>query len=272
VTAVGTDILYGAITKTAGGWRHLKHKTVHRGLAFWLAVGSVPSAIAGVWFIEVLQNTYGEDDVNHLVLGMLGAALMVVGIATLVRGTLLRDVIPERSALHLYRRHIIAAIITGATTGFVIGLTSAGSGTVIAIVLIALYRLTPQRVVGTDVVHAAILLWAAGIAHWIGGNVDLGLAGNILLGSIPGVLFGAHFAVRVPQGFLRGALGTVMIAAAITLIAKEQPPLTVLIPSLAVATLSIGALFAMQIGIHRRAQMQRHTPATSSAAPPVSPG
>jgi uncharacterized membrane protein YfcA len=272
VTAVGTDILYGAITKTAGGWRHLKHKTVHRGLAFWLAVGSVPSAIAGVWFIEVLQNTYGEDDVNHLVLGMLGAALMVVGIATLVRGTLLRDVIPERSALHLYRRHIIAAIITGATTGFVIGLTSAGSGTVIAIVLIALYRLTPQRVVGTDVVHAAILLWAAGIAHWIGGNVDLGLAGNILLGSIPGVLFGAHFAVRVPQGFLRGALGTVMIAAAITLIAKEQPPLTVLIPSLAVATLSIGALFAMQIGIHRRAQMQRHIPATSSAAPPVSPG
>jgi len=272
VTAVGTDILYGAITKTAGGWRHLKHKTVHRGLAFWLAVGSVPSAIAGVWFIEVLQNTYGEDDVNHLVLGMLGAALMVVGIATLVRGTLLRDVIPERSALHLYRRHIIAAIITGATTGFVIGLTSAGSGTVIAIVLIALYRLTPQRVVGTDVVHAAILLWAAGIAHWIGGNVDLGLAGNILLGSIPGVLFGAHFAVRVPQGFLRGALGTVMIAAAITLIAKEQPPLTVLNPSLAVATLSIGALFAMQIGIHRRAQMQRHVPATSSAAPPVSPG
>jgi uncharacterized membrane protein YfcA len=272
VTAVGTDILYGAITKTAGGWRHLKHKTVHRGLAFWLAVGSVPSAIAGVWFIEVLQNAYGEDEVNHLVLGMLGAALMVVGIATLVRGTLLRDVIPERSALHLYRRHIIAAIITGATTGFVIGLTSAGSGTVIAIVLIALYRLTPQRVVGTDVVHAAILLWAAGIAHWIGGNVDLGLAGNILLGSIPGVLFGAHFAVRVPQGFLRGALGTVMIAAAITLIAKEQPPLTVLIPSLAVATLSIGALFAMQIGIHRRAQMQRHIPATSSAAPPVSPG
>jgi uncharacterized protein len=264
VTAVGTDILYGAITKTAGGWRHLKHQTVHRGLAFWLAVGSVPSAIAGVWLIEVIQNSYGEDDVNHLVLGMLGAALMVVGIATLVRGTLLRDVIPERSSMHLYRRHIVAAIVTGATTGFVIGLTSAGSGTVIAIVLIALYRLTPQRVVGTDVVHAAILLWAAGIAHWIGGNVDLGLAGNILLGSIPGVLLGAHFAVRVPQGFLRGALGTVMIAAAITLIAKEQPPLTVLIPSLAVATLSIGALFAMQIGIHRKAQRQaRQIPATS---------
>ncbi len=267
VTAVGTDIFYGAVTKTAGGWRHLKHKTVHRGIAFWLAVGSVPSAIAGVWFIEVLQNAYGEEDVNHLVLGMLGAALMVVGIATLVRGTLLRDVIPERSAMHLYRRHIVAAIITGATTGFVIGLTSAGSGTVIAIVLIALFRLTPQRVVGTDVFHAAILLWAAGVAHWIGGNVDFGLAGNILLGSIPGVLLGAHFAVRVPQGFLRGALGTVMIAAAITLIAKEHPPLSMLVPSLGVATVAIGALFAMQIGLHRRARSRaraRQAPASAS--------
>ena len=101
--------------------------------------------------------------------------------------------IPERSAMHLYRRHIVAAVVTGATTGFVIGLTSAGSGTVIAIVLIVVFRLTPQRVVGTDVFHAAILLWAAGFAHWVGGNVDFGLAGNILLGSIPGVLLGAHW-------------------------------------------------------------------------------
>jgi uncharacterized membrane protein YfcA len=168
--------------------------------------------------------------------------------------------------MHLYRRHIIAAIVTGATTGFVIGLTSAGSGTVIAIVLIALFRLTPQRVVGTDVFHAAILLWAAGIAHWVGGNVDFGLAGNILLGSIPGVLLGAHFAVRVPQGLLRGALGTVMIAAAITLIAKEQPPLSVLVPSLAVASVAIGALFAIQIGLHRRARAAGRTPRQAPAA------
>jgi uncharacterized protein len=272
VTAVGTDILYGAVTKTAGGWRHLKHQTVHRGIAFWLAVGSVPSAIGGVWLIEVLQDTYGEDEVNRLVLGMLGAALLVVGIATLVRGTLFRDVIPERSAMHLYRRHIIGAIVTGATTGFVIGLTSAGSGTVIAIVLIVGFRLTPQRVVGTDVYHAAVLLWAAGLAHWVGGNVDFGLAGNILVGSIPGVLLGAHLAVRVPQGFLRLALGTVMIAAAITLIAKEKPPLSVVVPSFSVAAVTLGAMFAMQIGIHRRAKRRRHIPATSSAPPPVSPG
>lgn len=267
VTAVGTDIFYGAVTKTAGGWRHLRHGTVHRGIALWLAVGSVPSAIAGVWFIEVLQNAYGEEDVNHLVLGMLGAALMVVGIATLVRGLLLRDVIPERSAMHLYRRHIVAAVITGALTGFVIGLTSAGSGTVIAIVLIVVYRLTPQRVVGTDIFHAAILLWAAGLAHWVGGNVDFGLAANILLGSIPGVLLGTHFAVRVPQGFLRGALGTVMIAASITLIAKEQPPVSVVAPSLAVAALTIAGLFAVQIGLHRQRQRRLAEKAQHAPAP-----
>ncbi len=86
----------------------------------------------------------------------------MVGVATLLRSLFLAGVIQERSAMHLYRRHIIAAVITGLTTGFVIGLTSAGSGTLIAIALIAIFRLTPQRVVGTDVFHAAVLLWAAG--------------------------------------------------------------------------------------------------------------
>src|SRR6185436_7806594 len=115
----------------------------------------------------------------------------------------LAGVIQERSAMHMYRRHIIAAVITGLTTGFVIGLTSAGSGTLIAIALIAIFRLTPQRVVGTDIFHAAILLWAAGIAHWVGGNVDFVLAANILLGSIPGVGIGASLSDKAPQGFLR---------------------------------------------------------------------
>ena len=71
VTAIGTDIFYAAVTKTVGGWKHLKLGTVHKGLAFWLAVGSVPSAIAGVWVIELLQQKYG-DDLDAIVLGMLG--------------------------------------------------------------------------------------------------------------------------------------------------------------------------------------------------------
>src|SRR5919197_2570144 len=257
VTAVGTDIFYGAVTKTAGAWRHLKHRTVHRAIVVWLAVGSIPMGIAGVWLIEILQDAYGEDAVNQVVLGAVGAALLVVGVATLIRALFLRDVIPERYAMHLYRRHIIAAVITGATTGFVIGLTSAGSGPLIAIVLIALYRLTPQRVVGTDVFHAAVLLWAAGLAHWVGGNVDLGLAFNILAGSVPGVLIGSQLAVKVPTGLLRNALGLVLVASAITLITKEHVPPAVLIPSLSVAAVVIAALFAFQIGLHRQRQRGR---------------
>jgi len=220
VTAIGTDIFYAAVTKTVGGIQHLRAKTVHRGLAFWMAVGSVPSAILGVFVIEELQNSIGEDELDGIVFGILGATLLVVGISTLIRTFVLPDVIKERAAMHLYRRHIIAAVATGVITGFVIGLTSAGSGTLIAIILIAVFRLTPQRVVGTDIFHAAVLLWAAGIAHWVGGNVDFGLAGNILVGSIPGVLVGGKLAFKAPKTFLRGALGVVLVASGITLITK----------------------------------------------------
>src|SRR5436190_14604682 len=224
-------------------------------------------AIAGVWLIEVLQRCYGEDEVNKVQLVMCAPALLVVGVATLIRALFLRDVIPERSAMHLYRRHIVAAIITGALTGFVIGLTSAGSGTLIALVLIAVFRLTPQRVVGTDVFHAAVLLWAAGVAHWIGGNVDMGLAANILVGSIPGVLIGSQLAVKVPTGLLRNALGLVLVASSITLITKEHVPSSVLIPSLSVAAFVIAGLFAFQIGLHRQRQRKpsaRQAPAAIS--------
>lgn len=264
VTAIGTDIFYAAITKTVGGFQHLRLRTVHRGIAFWMAVGSVPSAIAGVWVIEMLQRSYG-DDLDKIVLGMLGGALLVVGIATLLRSIFLKDVIAERSAMHLYRRHIIAAVLTGVTCGFVIGLTSAGSGTLIAIALIAIFQLTPQRVVGTDVFHAAVLLWAAGAAHWVGGNIDFALAGNILLGSIPGVIVGSNLAVKAPQAFLRLALGVVLVVSGSTLIAKEGDP-TVVAPAIAIAAVMMGALFAAQIISHRGDTSKRREPAPAAGA------
>jgi uncharacterized membrane protein YfcA len=258
VTAIGTDIFYAAVTKTVGGYQHLKLKTVHRGMAFWLACGSVPSALVGVYVIELLQRTYG-DDLDKLVLGMLGGALLVVGFATLLRSVLLKNVIEERSAMHLYTRHIVAAVATGVVTGFVIGLTSAGSGTLIAIALIAIFRLTPQRVVGTDIFHAAVLLWAAGIAHWVGGNVDFVLAGNILIGSIPGVLVGGALSVKAKTGFLRTALAVVLIASGTMLIVKEGEP-SVVVPAIAIAALMVGALFAAQ-AITQRASARRGTAA-----------
>jgi uncharacterized membrane protein YfcA len=263
VTAIGTDIFYGAVTKTVGGYKHLKLGTVHRGLAFWLAVGSVPAAIIGVWVIEFLQNHYG-DDVGTIVLGMLGGTLVVVGVATLLRSLFLAGVIQERSAMHLYRRHIIAAVVTGALTGFVIGLTSAGSGTLIAIALIAVFRLTPQRVVGTDVFHAAILLWAAGFAHWVGGNIDFALAVTILAGSIPGVILGTNLSVKAPQRFLRYALAVVLMASGTTLIIKEGTP-GVVIPAIIVASLMVGLLFAAQAISRSRARGGRRAPAGAPA-------
>ncbi len=258
VTAIGTDIFYAAITKTVGGWQHLKLKTVHLGIAFWMAIGSVPSALLGVWVIEILQREYGEERLEELVLGMLGGALLVVGFATLLRTLFFKDVIEERSAMHLYRRHIIAAILTGIVTGFVIGLTSAGSGTLIAIALIAIFRLTPTRVVGTDVFHAAVLLWAAGAAHWVGGNIDFGLAGNILLGSVPGVIIGTKLSVKAPVGFLRGALGVVLIASGTTLVLKQGA--AGVVPALAVGGMMIALLIALQL-----VQRSRRTSRTAAA-------
>lgn len=223
VTAIGTDIFYAAVTKTVGGWRHLRMGTVNMGLALWLAAGSVPASVAGVWAISILQSKIGEERLDSIVYALLGGTLLMVGIITLARALILSNLIEERDDFEIKRRHKIAAVAIGATTGFVIGITSAGSGTVIAILLISVYRLAPQKVVGTDVFHAAILLWAAGIAHWVGGNVDFGLAANILLGSVPGVIVGSHFAARAPTGFLRTALGVVLVASGIVTVQKGDP-------------------------------------------------
>ena len=223
VTAIGTDIFYAAVTKTVGGWRHLKMGTVNMSLALWLAAGSVPAAVSGVWAISLLQARVGEEELDSIVYAMLGGTLLMVGIITLARALILSNLIEERDDFVMQRRHKVAAVAIGATTGFVIGITSAGSGTVIAILLIAVFRLAPVKVVGTDVFHAAILLWAAGIAHWVGGNVDFALAGNILLGSVPGVIVGSHFATRAPTGLLRTALGVVLVASGIVTVQKGDP-------------------------------------------------
>jgi uncharacterized membrane protein YfcA len=111
-------------------------------------------------------------------------------------------------------------VLLGLVVGFVLGVTSAGSGALIAVGLILVFRLTPTRVVGTDVFHAAILLWAAAAAHLVSGNVDFGLAANILVGSVPGVWMGSHWSVRVPDAVLRSTLALVLIGAGMALLAK----------------------------------------------------
>jgi uncharacterized membrane protein YfcA len=253
-TAIGTDIFYSAVTKTVGGWRHLRMKTVNMELVKWLALGSVPAAVGGVTLVSVIEQHVGEDRLDSLVYAVLGGTLLMVGIITLARALILRNLVDERDRFDVERRHKIAAVVIGATTGFVIGVTSAGSGTVIAILLIAVYRLAPKKVVGTDVFHAAVLLWAAGLAHIVGGNVDFVLAGNILIGSIPGVIIGAALSSKAPQGFIRIALGLVLVGSGIVTIQKGDPnvwPIAAL-----VAGIGLGAVLAAPRILHRRRQRE----------------
>ncbi len=253
-TAIGTDIVYSAVTKTVGGWRHLRMGTVNMELVKWLSFGSVPAAVAGVALVSLLADRIGEDRLDSLVYAVLGGTLLMVGIITLARALILRNLIDERERFKVERRHKVAAVTIGATTGFVIGITSAGSGTVIAILLIAVYRLAPKKVVGTDVFHAAILLWAAGLAHIVGGNVDFGLAGNILVGSIPGVIIGSALSDRAPQGFIRTALGLVLIGSGIVTIQKGDPNVWPI--AAGVAALGLGSVLAAPRWLRRRRERE----------------
>jgi uncharacterized membrane protein YfcA len=262
-TAIGTDIFYSAVTKTVGGWRHFRMKTVNMELVRWLATGSVPAAVAGVALVSLVQDRVGEDRLNELVYAVLGGTLLMVGVITLARALILRGLIEERDRFEVERRHKLAAVVIGATTGFVIGVTSAGSGTVIAILLIAVYRLAPKKVVGTDVFHAAILLWAAGIAHWVGGNVDFSLAGEILLGSVPGVIIGAALSDRAPTSFIRTALGVVLIGSGIVTIQKGDP--TVWPIAAAIAAVGLGLVLYLPHRINRHREEQRRQEEAQSA-------
>lgn len=228
VLAIGTDIFYAAVTKTVGGWTHFRKGTVDMGISLWLGVGSIPATIAGVWVLKIIERHTGEERFNSLVLGLVAGALLLTGVAVLWRAMFSTGAHGrERRTIDLQTRHKVAAVGVGVLVGFVLGVTSAGSGALIALFLIMLFRLTPHRVVGTDVFHAAILLWAASIAHFASGNIDFALAGAIMIGSVPGVWVGSHLAARMPERGLRPALGIVLLAAGMGLITKagyQIPP------------------------------------------------
>jgi uncharacterized membrane protein YfcA len=231
VTAIGSDLAYAAVTKTVGGFKHWRQHTVDARLSSWMAIGSVPAAVTGVYVLDLLEDWAGRDFDNTLIT-ILACALLITGAATMVRNFLKGMDARERESIPMERRHKIAAVAMGASVGFVLGVTSAGSGALIAVGLILLFRLTPQRVVGTDVFHAAIVLWAAGLAHVSAGNVDFGLVGNILIGSIPGVWLGSHWSVRVEPAVLRATLALVLMGAGLALLIKAGLgiPIAVIVP------------------------------------------
>ncbi len=240
VTAVGTDLAYGAVTKTVGGYKHWRQKTVDFPLSTWMALGSVPAAVGGVIALTWLERTAG-DDFEPILIGVLAGAILLTGAITLIRAIFLKQlVLKEREKLTLAFRSKAVAVTVGVTVGFMLGVTSAGSGALIALALILIFRLVPYRVVGTDVFHAAILLWAAAIAHIVAGNVDYALAGTILIGSVPGVWVGSHMSVRLPAGTLRTILGVVLIGAGLGLASKAGAPIPPAV--IAVAPVVLGVL------------------------------
>jgi uncharacterized membrane protein YfcA len=248
VVTIGTDLAYGAITKTVGGWRHLRAGHVDLRLSWWLAAGSMPGSVLGVIAVNWLHDEYGGDFEPYL-LGAVAVALAFAASATLYRALFRPGLIAkERDAAVLQRRiSQVGTVAIGAVLGFILGLTSVGSGALVGLVLILLYKLSPRRVVGTDVFHAAVLLWTAGATNLVFGNVDFGLMGTILVGSLPGVWIGTSLLPYVPVTGLRHALGIILAAASLGVLTKAGVPLS---PAALVGIPA--ALAVVSVVVHRR--------------------
>jgi uncharacterized protein len=219
-TAIGTDLAYGAVTRTLGAWRMLRQGSVNVPLSLWMAVGSVPSAVAGVIVLEQLKKTLGASFDDTVMIAVAAALALTAG-AMLVKFMLFPASLQrEREDFALDTHHKVGAVVLGVLVGFVLGVTSAGSGSLIAVGLIMCFRMAPRKVVGTDMFHASVLLWAASIAHLVAGNIDFALAGTILIGSLPGVWIGAEIMPRVPVSALRASLALVLLASALALVSK----------------------------------------------------
>ena len=218
--AVGTDILHGAVFKTFGAVRHRHLGTVHARLTVWMFLGSAPFSLIGVQTAEWIQRRYG-DGVESLSAKVIGAALILGGLGFLAKTFIRRGVRPDDSPFLLERRDRMAAFALGIAGGFIVGLTSVGSGTFFALVMLLVFPLTAVKIVGTDIFHAAALLWVAGVSHLVHGNVDLVAMSWLLVGSVPGVLVGSRLTVRLPDRSLRIGLAAVLLLSGIKLV---DPP------------------------------------------------
>jgi len=214
--AVGTDVLHGAIFKSFGAVRHRRLGTVHARLTFWMFLGSGPMSLLGVVVATWLSHhSSGAEDIEAYAIGV---ALVIGGIGLVAKTFIKRGVQPDDAPFLLTRRDRLIAFTLGAVCGFVVGLTSVGSGTFFGLVMVLVFPLTLPKIVGTDIFHAAALLWVAGFGHLVAGNVDLRTMGWLLTGSIPGVLISSHFTLKVPDRALRLGLASVLMLSGIKLI------------------------------------------------------
>jgi uncharacterized protein len=259
-TAIGTDIAYSSVEKSVGGVRQLRAGNVDIPLSTRMAFGSVPAAIVGVITLKYLERHLGSQ-FEDVIFTLLAAVLLLSGAALLAR-ILVTSTGTEHDAIRMTRAATAQVIVIGAFVGFVVGLTSAGSGALIAVALIIWFRLKPPKVVGTDLFHASIVLWAAAIAHVFAADIDYGLAGTLLLGAIPGVLLSTQISLRTPQSALRGALAVVLVGAGLGMLTKAGAaiPSAVLAIAPAVVFLLVGGAVIKGASVSRRTELH-HVPA-----------
>ncbi len=215
--AVGTDILHGAVFKSFGAIRHRRLGTVHARLTLWMFLGSGPMSLLGVGVASWLSGAYG-DGVDSAERYAIGAALVLGAMGLVAKTFVKRGVQPSDAPFILKRKDRIRAVLIGAVFGFIVGLTSVGSGTFFGLVMVMVYPLTVAKIVGTDIFHAAALLWVAGVGHLIQGNVDLSAMGWLLLGSVPGILISSQFTLRIPDRALRLSLAGVLALSGVKLL------------------------------------------------------
>ena len=217
LTAVGSDLFVNAVTKLFGSAQHARQGTINYKLAGYLAIGSIPAALAGIGLISLLE--LYDFDVDVLLRRLLAGTLILAGATMAFRPLLLREAPDTDLTVQAnIRVRVRTTVLMGAVAGFLVGLTSIGSGALIVPVLTILYPLPIRRIVGTDIFHAVLLAGVASLAHWGAGNVDWTLTGNVLIGSVPGVLVGARLSMVAPDRVLRTALGLLVILSGVRLV------------------------------------------------------
>jgi uncharacterized membrane protein YfcA len=212
-TAVSSDLVASLVIKPFGAAFHATHQRVDRSLLLWMGLGSVPAAFSGALLLSLIPN---EDRVNGIVRLLVGITL------ALTASTFLAQLLSkprDEPADPDVRVQPAVVLALGALAGLLVGLTSIGSGSIIAAGLLLIYpRMPVARVIGTDVAHAIPMVGAAALGHLLFGHVQLPLAFTLMLGGIPGVLLGAMLVGKVPAAALRLVLGVLLISVSLTLL------------------------------------------------------
>ncbi|HXX25151.1 MAG TPA: sulfite exporter TauE/SafE family protein [Pseudolabrys sp.] len=211
-TAVGTDLLYAAATKTGGSLVHGLARSVDWRVVRRLAYGSTPATVVTLFVLS--RSNLNSEATRSLITMVLSIALFLTAFV-LVFGEPLVAMYRKRVSNLDSRRTFIATVSVGVALGVLVTVSSVGAGAIGVVALIMLYPQMPMaRVVGSDIAHAVPLTLIAGLGHWSMGAVDWQIMGSLLAGSLPGIFLGSYFAIRIPEGALRMVLATTLFVVA----------------------------------------------------------